>query len=71
MGSVSCITINNGAKRYLAMAVGFGLLLGVPKKKESDTALLARLKRDFAKPYLTKSVKENATKKQIASWNAR
>jgi CRP-like cAMP-binding protein len=28
------------------------------------------LRKEFAKPHLTKSVRENATKKQIASWNA-
>jgi CRP-like cAMP-binding protein len=44
----------------------------VPKKKEieSDAALLARLRKEAAKPCLTKSVREKATKKQIASWNA-
>jgi uncharacterized protein YabN with tetrapyrrole methylase and pyrophosphatase domain len=45
----------------------------VPKKKdkekESDTALLARLRKELAKPFLAKSVREKATKKQIASWN--
>jgi hypothetical protein len=40
------------------------------KEKESDAALLARLRKEFAKLCLTKSVRENATKKQIASWNA-
>jgi len=40
------------------------------KKKKSDAALLARLKRELAKPHLTKSVREKATKKQLASWNA-
>ena len=41
-----------------------------PKKKETDATWLARLKRELARPYLTKSVREKATKKQIASWNA-
>jgi CRP/FNR family cyclic AMP-dependent transcriptional regulator len=40
------------------------------KEKESDAAVLARLRKELAKPHLTKSVRENATKKQIASWNA-
>jgi hypothetical protein len=44
----------------------------VPKKKEIDlyAAILALLRKELAKPRLTKSVKEKATKKQIASWNA-
>jgi hypothetical protein len=44
----------------------------VPKKKEreSDAAVLVRLRKELAKPCLAKSVRENATKKQIASWNA-
>ena len=43
-----------------------------PKTKERDSyvAILARLRMQAAKPYLTKSVREKATKKQIASWNA-
>jgi hypothetical protein len=43
------------------------------KKKKSDAAflgLVAGLKKELAKPQLTKSVREMATKKQIASWNA-
>ena len=40
------------------------------KERESDAAALARLRKELAKPHLTKSVRENATKKQIASWNA-
>ena len=40
------------------------------KEKESDAAVLARLRKELAKPHLAKSVRENATKKQIASWNA-
>jgi hypothetical protein len=40
------------------------------KKRESDAAILARLRKELAKPCLAKSVRENATKKQIASWNA-
>ncbi len=40
------------------------------KARESDAAVLARLRKELAKPNLTKSVRENATKKQIASWNA-
>jgi hypothetical protein len=39
------------------------------KERESDAAVLARLKKELAKPLLTKSVRENATEKQIASWN--
>ena len=44
----------------------------VPKKKEKDSyaAILARLRRELARPHFTKSVREKATKKQIASWNA-
>jgi hypothetical protein len=46
--------------------------VNVPKKKEKESgaAVLARLIKELAKPHLTKSVRENATKKQIASWNA-
>jgi hypothetical protein len=43
----------------------------MPKGKKSDTAflgLVAWLKKMLAKPQLTKSVREKATKKQIASW---
>jgi hypothetical protein len=43
------------------------------KEKESDAvflALVARLRKELAEPKLTKSVREMATKKQIASWNA-
>jgi hypothetical protein len=39
------------------------------KKKESDAAWQAELLREFARPYLTKSVREKATKKQIESWS--
>ena len=52
-------------------AIRFGV--NVPKKKKSDlafSALVARLKKEATKPNLTKSVREKATKKQIASWNA-
>jgi hypothetical protein len=45
----------------------------VPKKKKSAVAflaLVARLKKELAKPQLAKSVREKATEKQIASWNA-
>ena len=43
------------------------------QSKKSDVAfvaLVARLKKESANPQLTKSVRETATKKQIASWNA-
>jgi hypothetical protein len=40
------------------------------KEKESYAAVLARLRKELAKPHLAKSVREKATKKQIASWNA-
>jgi hypothetical protein len=43
----------------------------VPKERKSDAAflaLVAALKKKLAKPQLTKSVREKATKKQIASW---
>ena len=39
-------------------------------KKVSDDAVVARLRKEFAKPILTKSVREKATKKQLESWNA-
>ena len=44
----------------------------MPKKKEKEsyTAILARLRKQAAKPYLTKSVREEAPKKLIDSWNA-
>jgi hypothetical protein len=45
----------------------------VPKKKKSAVvflALVGRVEKELAKPQLTKSVREKATKKQIASWNA-
>jgi hypothetical protein len=42
----------------------------VANKEESYAASLARLKQEFARPILTKSVREKATKKQVASWNA-
>jgi len=45
----------------------------VPKKKKSDlafAALVARLKKEATKPNLTKSVREKATKKQLAAWTA-
>ena len=41
------------------------------KNKESDAAflaLVARVRKKLAKPQVTKSVREKATKKQIASW---
>ena len=46
--------------------------VNVPKKKEKEsyTAILARLRKQAAKPYLTKSVREEAPKKLIDSWNA-
>jgi len=43
------------------------------RKYKSDTAflpLVARLQKELAKPQIAKSVREKATKKQIASWNA-
>jgi len=43
----------------------------MPKGKKPNAAflgLVARLKRMLATPQLTKSVREKATKKQIASW---
>jgi hypothetical protein len=45
----------------------------VSKKKNSAVAflaLVARLRKELAKPQLAKSVREKATRKQIASWNA-
>ena len=41
------------------------------KRKKSYAAVLTRLRKELATPYLTKSVREKATKKQIASWNPR
>jgi hypothetical protein len=49
------------------MTRGFGVK--VPKK-ESAAAIVARLRKELAKPILTKSVREKATKKQLESWNA-
>jgi hypothetical protein len=43
----------------------------MPKGKKPDAAflgLVARLKKILATPQLTKSVREKATKKQVASW---
>jgi len=43
----------------------------VPKEKKPDAAflaLVAELKKKLGKPQLTKSVREKATKKQIALW---
>ena len=43
----------------------------MPKERKSDAAflaLVAALKKKLAKPQVTKSVREKATKKQIASW---
>jgi len=44
----------------------------VPKNKEKDSyaAILARVRKELAKPHFTKSVREKATKKQIALWSA-
>jgi hypothetical protein len=47
-----------------------GVSVPQKKEKESDATVLARLRKELAKPYLTKSVRENATRKQIALWNA-
>jgi len=46
--------------------------VNVPKKGEIDlyAAILGRLRKELARPHLTKSVREKAAKKQIASWNA-
>ena len=46
--------------------------VSVPKKKEKDSyaAILARLREELARPHFTKSVREKATKKQIALWSA-
>lgn len=41
------------------------------RKKEYWSALLARLKRESLKPIITKSVRDNATKKQLAARNAK
>jgi hypothetical protein len=43
----------------------------MPKGKKPDAAflgLVARLKKILATPQLTKSVREKATKRQVASW---
>jgi hypothetical protein len=39
-------------------------------KKESEAAVVARLRKELAKPSLTKSVREKAAKKQLESGNA-
>jgi hypothetical protein len=44
--------------------------VGKKQKKESHAALLARLKKEVAKPHLTKSVREKATVENLAEWNA-
>ncbi|HLZ49533.1 MAG TPA: hypothetical protein VKP61_02165 [Candidatus Acidoferrum sp.] len=40
------------------------------KGQKSGAAVLARVRTELAKPQLTKSVRETATKKQLAAWNA-
>jgi len=42
--------------------------VGCPKWDAAFVALVARVRKKLAKPQLTKSVREQATKKQIASW---
>jgi hypothetical protein len=44
--------------------------VGKNRKKESHAALVARLRKDSAKPNLTKSVREKATTEDLAEWNA-
>ncbi len=45
-------------------------MAGKKQKKESHAALLARLRKENAKPHLTKSVREKATMKDLAEWDA-
>ena len=43
--------------------------VGKKRKKESHAALLARLRKEIAKPNLTKSVREKSTAEDLAEWN--
>jgi hypothetical protein len=45
--------------------------VGKKRKKESHAALLARLRKEIAKPNLTKSVREKSTAEDLAEWNVR
>ena len=44
--------------------------VGKKRKKASRAALVARLRKESAKPHLTKSVREKATTEDLAEWNA-
>jgi hypothetical protein len=44
--------------------------VGNKKGQKSEAALLARVRTELRKPQITKSVRESATKKQLAAWNA-
>jgi hypothetical protein len=43
--------------------------VGKKRKKESRAALIARVRKEVAKPRLTKSVREKATAGNLAEWN--
>jgi hypothetical protein len=43
--------------------------VGKKRKKESHAGLLARLRKEIAKPNLTKSVREKSTTEDLAEWN--
>ena len=53
----------HGARKSLAAET-----MGKKRKKESPAALLARLRKEIAKPHLTKSVREKATAEDLAEW---
>ena len=40
------------------------------RKKESFAELVVRLRKEIAKPHLTKSVREKTTTENLAEWNA-
>jgi len=69
--SVACPTCYVAAGKQCVLAAG-----GPRNEPHSNRrvaaaaflALVAALKKKLAKPQLTKSVREKATKKQIASW---
>jgi hypothetical protein len=55
----------HGARNFLAAET-----MGKKRKKESPAARLAQLRKEIAKPTLTKSVREKATMEDLAEWNA-
>jgi hypothetical protein len=53
----------HGARKSLAAKT-----MGKKPKKESPAELMARLRKEIAKPHLTKSVREKATAEDLAEW---